>query len=668
MFKQWREDWRRKLEADHDYPLQLLGLGAFSVISAWATFWGLKSFGGDDIFLALSITLAVQMTIIYLARRMAKTYTIRGKLGLLGILMICWLFSSGMATAYWWGKFDANRFARADFSAQAEALMRPLTDFRLAYADLSGELNALAAYSRQRADEELKRGGTCGDGARRGPGPRQRLRLEDAQLLSAHARRFDERVSTFGKLVATLEEQVKNFDPARHADITRQATRVQRQALALSRGAELQALRTDLQAQLNKHVNGLKDRRGQLVRCPDARLENGIHAVMQRIDSLPKIPEQPIEARSTSRERNTVFLYQQLMALLTGEPAELRLKDVAMPLLFGFLPDLAILLMALGAGRAENGNPGGGPRGNPLAGGSLRMPRFSAETAREAECMEREMQRPDTEAARLLRRYGVRETRKRSTIIVPENPPADNEHGWQVVRLAEMLEAGGSIRLRSSGFPVRHLRRDVREQMQGLLRDVERVMIYNAPPLLAAQFNTARMQLDETALPPKTLGETPRPSADAANDDDGKPADATPAAARAKVHRVVISADDSGQFRPMAMFNDCFSTPALIDTGATGIAIPHGLAWLMGINPATLDYRLTTHTANGETKVAPVVLKKLCIGGLCVRNVEAHVARPGALDEPLIGMRFLRALRSFRIEDGERLILEGEMEEERPAA
>jgi len=663
MFKQWKEDWRRKLQADRDYPLQLLGLAAFSFISAWATFWGLMSFESNDTTLALTITLAVQMMIIYLARRMAKVDRTRGKLGLLGLLMIFWLFSSGMATAYWWGMFDADRFARAQFGQQAEALMRPLTDFRVAYADLANELNTLAAYSRQRANEELKRGGTCGDGARRGPGPRQRLRQEDARLFSAHARRFDERASTFGELVARLEQQVQGFNPAQHAEITRQAARVQREALALGRSTELQALRNDLPAQLGKHVNGLKDRRGKLVRCPDARLENGIRAVMQRIDSLPKMPERPIEARSTSRERNTVFLYQQLMTLLTGQPAELRTQDVAMPLIFGFLPDLAILLMALGAGRTEQGGLGGGPRGNAPGGGSLRVLRLSSGTAEAAERMEQEMQRPDRATASLLRRYGVRTARRRSMIMVPENPPADDEHGWQMVRLAEMLEAGGSIRLRTSGLSVRHLKRHVRKQMEQELQGVRRVSLYDAPPLLANLFNSARMQTDDA---PGHAESPPAVAHDAANDD----AAAAPAAevVTGAAHRVVIMADDDGHFRPMATFNSRFSTPALIDTGATGISIPHGMAWMMGIGTARLNYRQTTHTANGEARVAPVVLKELCIGGLCVRNVKAHVARPGALDEPLIGMRFLRTLRSFRIEDGKHLILEGEMEEERPAA
>ena len=49
---------------------------------------------------------------------------------------------------------------------------------------------------------------------------------------------------------------------------------------------------------------------------------------------------------------------------------------------------------------------------------------------------------------------------------------------------------------------------------------------------------------------------------------------------------------------------------------------------------------------------------RMTIGPIVVRNVRALVARPGALDQSLIGMSFLERLQSYTVERG-RLILKG---------
>ncbi|MEF0939897.1 TIGR02281 family clan AA aspartic protease [Rhizobium sp. BR 362] len=90
----------------------------------------------------------------------------------------------------------------------------------------------------------------------------------------------------------------------------------------------------------------------------------------------------------------------------------------------------------------------------------------------------------------------------------------------------------------------------------------------------------------------------------------------------------------------------------MIDTGATYVAINESTARRLGISGNDLDYRYTIQTANGPSKVALVKLDRLEIGTIKVRDVEAVVAKDGALSTTLIGMSFLKKLNSYSAENG----------------
>ena len=61
-------------------------------------------------------------------------------------------------------------------------------------------------------------------------------------------------------------------------------------------------------------------------------------------------------------------------------------------------------------------------------------------------------------------------------------------------------------------------------------------------------------------------------------------------------------------------------------------------------------------TANGSALAAEARLDQIAVGPIVMRNVGALVARPGALDESLLGMSFLERLKSYTVER-DRLIL-----------
>jgi aspartyl protease family protein len=96
----------------------------------------------------------------------------------------------------------------------------------------------------------------------------------------------------------------------------------------------------------------------------------------------------------------------------------------------------------------------------------------------------------------------------------------------------------------------------------------------------------------------------------------------------------------------------------IVDTGATSIVLTPDDAKKAGIDPDKLTYRVPVMTANGRTVAARIRLKEVGIGPLERTEIEALVARPGALSQSLLGMSFLSRLRSYEF-SGDFLTLRG---------
>jgi len=85
----------------------------------------------------------------------------------------------------------------------------------------------------------------------------------------------------------------------------------------------------------------------------------------------------------------------------------------------------------------------------------------------------------------------------------------------------------------------------------------------------------------------------------------------------------------------------------LVDTGASTVVLKPADAQRLGIDVERLRYSVPVQTANGTTYAAHVRLRNLTLGPITLNDVEALVAKPGALKENLLGMSFLSRLRSY---------------------
>jgi aspartyl protease family protein len=118
---------------------------------------------------------------------------------------------------------------------------------------------------------------------------------------------------------------------------------------------------------------------------------------------------------------------------------------------------------------------------------------------------------------------------------------------------------------------------------------------------------------------------------------------------------VIVNRRLNGEFAIAAKVNGQRVT-FLFDTGASVVVLTTADARLAGVDTAALSFDVPVTTANGSALAAEIRLDSIEVGPIVMRNVRALVARPGALEQSLLGMSFLERLKSYTVERG-RLIL-----------
>jgi aspartyl protease family protein len=115
--------------------------------------------------------------------------------------------------------------------------------------------------------------------------------------------------------------------------------------------------------------------------------------------------------------------------------------------------------------------------------------------------------------------------------------------------------------------------------------------------------------------------------------------------------KVRLPVDARGHFAGDFRLNG-HDVPALIDTGATVVAINVSTARRIGIVLTPSDFTHSVATANGETKAAAAMIDTVRIGKIYIDKVPAVVLEDSALSGTLVGMSFLKRLSKYEVENG----------------
>jgi aspartyl protease family protein len=115
--------------------------------------------------------------------------------------------------------------------------------------------------------------------------------------------------------------------------------------------------------------------------------------------------------------------------------------------------------------------------------------------------------------------------------------------------------------------------------------------------------------------------------------------------------KVRLPADARGHFAADFRLNG-HDVPAMIDTGATVVAINVTTARRIGIVLTPSDFTYAVTTANGKAKAAAATIDAIQIGKIYIDKVPAVVLEDSALTGTLVGMSFLKRLSKYEVEDG----------------
>ncbi|MCO5071971.1 MAG: TIGR02281 family clan AA aspartic protease [Rhizobiaceae bacterium] len=119
--------------------------------------------------------------------------------------------------------------------------------------------------------------------------------------------------------------------------------------------------------------------------------------------------------------------------------------------------------------------------------------------------------------------------------------------------------------------------------------------------------------------------------------------------------KVLVRSDPRGHFIAEFRLNGR-PIEAMIDTGATVIAINRSTARRIGVSVSNADFKYDVRTANGTVKAAVGTIGRVQIGRIAVDEVQAMVMDDKALDGVLVGMSFLKRLSKFQVENGALLL------------
>ena len=127
-------------------------------------------------------------------------------------------------------------------------------------------------------------------------------------------------------------------------------------------------------------------------------------------------------------------------------------------------------------------------------------------------------------------------------------------------------------------------------------------------------------------------------------------AELIPGTAAGSNEEVAISAAEDGHYYVFGNVNGN-GVRFLVDTGASSIVLSPADARRIGIDTASLSFTLPSQTANGVGFGAPATLESLAIGPIRLACVNVIVNQTD-MPESLLGMAFLRSLRSFEFRGG----------------
>lgn len=274
-------------------------------------------------FISFLFTLTVQIMIVYHAMHLKGAgwsilrlhQNVIEKIWHIAVYLTFIFLSVGFGYAFWFERIGADTYSKKSYKEQVYSSLKNLEQFQQAYTNFSNISSYLSTYSQNKAKEERLRGGTCGGPAQTGPGPRMRLRNQDANYFSDEKRYFDQKkraVDTLIKqlnsdLTVNLIENVDNLTTPQIEEMEQKLNHASSRANLLRTDPIKEQFMNWLDQRIEEGKNGIiKDSRTvEVFTCPDDSIEEARNK-LNKI-TFPELPEN-IKLFNPNNSKESVFL------------------------------------------------------------------------------------------------------------------------------------------------------------------------------------------------------------------------------------------------------------------------------------------------------------------------------------------------------------------------
>ncbi|HIO93170.1 MAG TPA: hypothetical protein EYG68_10070 [Leucothrix mucor] len=272
--------------------------------------------------------------------------------------------------SFYYNLFRAESYAFDNFSVQLSRVKNSALDYQDAFKSVQVNTNKLADYSRDKAEEEREKGGTCGYASAPNSGPRSRYRDKEDRIFKALSSDITGLYTDVSNDIIKLEGLVDQFNLKKMStdDIQNEMNRIVQRLNGYKSNGNILNLTSTLRSHMyeGRVTDGI-DPSGSPITCPDDNIDIKGTGIIKQVEVLPEVNEvklfNPNSEKAVLSRALTVFMQipkaivpnswlTNIFGKKTVENAEatkISAIDYA-PLFLGGLIDLFIFIVGLADG------------------------------------------------------------------------------------------------------------------------------------------------------------------------------------------------------------------------------------------------------------------------------------------------------------------------------
>jgi len=358
----------------------MLFLVVLSCISFYTTYDGLVRFSYGSFEQTPVVFIVVLFLFVSVLQGMllfSLFEMLRSRLVLKFTWLLVYIVTMGVSVffsySFYYNLFRADSYAFDNFSTQLLRVKNSALDYQDAFKSVQVNTSKLADYSRDKAEEERKKGGTCGYISPPKPGPRSRYRDKEERIFNALSSDITGLYQAVSEDIIKLETLMDKFNKKEMStdDIQNEMNRTVQRLNGYKADGNILNLKTTLRAHMyeGRITDGI-DTSKTPITCPDDNIDIKGTGIIKQVEVLPLVNQvklfNPNSEKEVLTRALTVFMsipravmptswLNNLSGMATVDEVEevdetkISTIDYA-PLFLGGLIDLFIFIVGLADG------------------------------------------------------------------------------------------------------------------------------------------------------------------------------------------------------------------------------------------------------------------------------------------------------------------------------